>query len=54
VRESGKYVNCPRNSNDESNIETAQFEGNIETVYVAKMTEGYGLISLSRITVAGE
>jgi len=36
------------------NIENAQFEGNIETVYLAKIEHGYGLISLSRITVAGK
>jgi len=39
---------------DDLTIENAQFEGNIETVYVAKIEQGYGIISVSRITVAGE
>jgi hypothetical protein len=39
---------------DELTIENAQFEGNIETVYVAKLEQGYGIVSMSRITVAGK
>lgn len=39
---------------DELTIENAQFEGNIDTVYVAKVEHGYGIVSLSRITVAGK
>jgi hypothetical protein len=39
---------------DELTIGNAQLEADIETVYVAKLTEGYGIVSLSRITVAGE
>ncbi len=39
---------------DEVTIENAQFEGDIETVYVAKLEHGYGIVSVSRMTVAGK
>ena len=39
---------------DELTIEAAQFEGDIETVYVAKLEQGYSIVSMSRVTVAGE
>jgi hypothetical protein len=39
---------------DELTIENAQFEGDIETVYIAKLSAGYVIVSLSRITLAGE
>jgi len=39
---------------DELTIETAQFEGDIETVYVAKLEQGYGIVSVGRVTVAGK
>lgn len=39
---------------DKVSIENVQFEGDIETVYVAKIEHGYGIVSLSRVTVAGK
>lgn len=39
---------------DDITVENAQFEGNIETVYVCKIERGYGIVSLSRVTVAGK
>jgi hypothetical protein len=41
-------------ASDELTIENTQFEGDIETVYIAKLSEGYVIVSLSRITLAGE
>ena len=39
---------------DDLNISNAQLEGDIETVYVARIDNNYGIVSISRITVAGK